>query len=183
MDIRRLVSELQVQKIELEMQNEELGQVHKETEAVLEKYIDLYDFSPLGNFILDPTGSICQVNLSGARLLGLNRASLVGARFSFVVAESDLPLFNKFLEKVFRTQELESCELALRQEPPPAFAPEVTAELPLPAGSFAGESGQRIVGIEAIAAKDRQTCRIAVVDISDLKKSEEQCKKSSSLDR
>src|SRR4030042_1805786 len=47
-DLRRLLQELQVHQIELEMQNEELQQAHMEIEAGVGKYTDLYEFSPRG---------------------------------------------------------------------------------------------------------------------------------------
>lgn len=77
----RLLHELQVHQIELEMQNAELRQARDELEMVLGKYTDLYDFAPVGYFTLDRNGAIRAVNLSGASLLGVERAKLLGQRF------------------------------------------------------------------------------------------------------
>ena len=55
-ETQRLVHELQVHQIELEMQNEELQQARAEVEAVLGQYTDLYDFAPVGYFTLDRDG-------------------------------------------------------------------------------------------------------------------------------
>ena len=45
----RLLHELQVHQIELEMQNEELRQARVEAETALQRYTDLYDFAPAGS--------------------------------------------------------------------------------------------------------------------------------------
>ena len=62
--MQRLVQELQIHQIELEIQNEQLEQARAETEAALERYTDLYDFAPLGYFTLDRDGTIRQANLT-----------------------------------------------------------------------------------------------------------------------
>ena len=68
--VQRLVHELEVHQIELEMQNAEIRHARDEAESALEKYTDLYDFAPVGYFTLDHEGIIRSVNLTGASLLG-----------------------------------------------------------------------------------------------------------------
>ena len=67
-DLHRLVHELQVHQIELEMQNEELRRSRAEVEAWLERYTELYDFAPVGYLTLGRDGAIRQVNLAGAKI-------------------------------------------------------------------------------------------------------------------
>ena len=71
-DSRRLLHELQVHQIELEMQNAELRQARDELEVALENYTDLYDFAPSGYFTFAANGVILRANLTGATL-GRNR--------------------------------------------------------------------------------------------------------------
>jgi ATP-dependent protease HslVU (ClpYQ) peptidase subunit len=52
-DALKLLHELQVHQIELEMQNEELMKAYEKTEKALKKYTMLYDLSPMGYFILE----------------------------------------------------------------------------------------------------------------------------------
>ena len=70
-DTLELVHELQVQKVELQQQNEELARVGAELAAALEKYTKLYDFAPVGYLTLSTDGTITRANLTAARLLSL----------------------------------------------------------------------------------------------------------------
>ncbi len=72
-DTHRLLQELQIHQIELELQNEHLKQAKDEVGASLEKFADLYDFSPSDYFTLAADGTIQLVNLTGATLLGIER--------------------------------------------------------------------------------------------------------------
>ncbi len=112
-DLRRVQHELLVHQIELEMQNEELRNARAELEASLERYTDLYEFSPLGYFTLTPDGVILQVNLTGAKLLGMPRANLVGKRFGILVAKANQPTFHDFLSKIFAQGKTQRSKLEL----------------------------------------------------------------------
>ena len=75
-DLHKLIHELGVHQIELEMQNEELVRANEEAEAarkqaidVKEKYIELYDFAPTGYFTLSKEDSILDINFSATRIL------------------------------------------------------------------------------------------------------------------
>jgi PAS domain S-box-containing protein len=154
-DAQRLVHELQVHQVELEMQNEELVHARAELECALKKYTDLYDFAPVGYVTLDRDGAIRQVNLTGARLLGLERARLQGQHFGLFVAEADGPVFNAFLETVFTSRAKEVCEVTLRKE---------------------GKDSLNVL-ITATVWQDEQECRAIVADITERKQAHEQLRK------
>ena len=80
---QRLVHDLQVHQLELEMQNRELRDSQTELELTRDRYADLYDFAPLAYVTLDAKGRILAINLSGADLLGKPRTELVQLPFSF----------------------------------------------------------------------------------------------------
>ncbi len=101
-EMQRLVQELQIHQIELEMQNEELKQARDEAEAERERYLDLYDFAPVGYFTLDRDGVIRQVNLTGARLLGLERSRLLNRRFGHFVSQADRRRLRRLPEEGLR---------------------------------------------------------------------------------
>jgi PAS domain-containing protein len=99
-DAQRLLHELQVHQVELEMQNVELLEARDKTEALLEKYTDLYDFAPVGYFSLDEQGVILEVNLTGAALLHVERSLLIHRRLQQFVAPTSRLVFLAFLERV-----------------------------------------------------------------------------------
>jgi PAS domain-containing protein len=80
-DAKKLLHELQVHQIELEMQNEELRQANATAEEALRRYTMLYDFAPMGYFILDSDAGITDLNFTGAELLGEKRFSLINSNF------------------------------------------------------------------------------------------------------
>jgi len=151
-DTQRLVHELEVHQIELEMQNEELVQSHAQAEAGLRRYTDLYDFAPISYFTLVRDGTIQQVNLAGANLLGVERGALIKRRFGVFVSTRSLTTFNAFLDDVFTNGSKETCEVTLQKD----------------------GSAPRLVQIEAIT-KDRQceVCHAMVIDITERKTAED----------
>ncbi|HZK62149.1 MAG TPA: PAS domain S-box protein [Anaerovoracaceae bacterium] len=112
-DVQSLVHELQVHQIELEMQNEELRRAQSELEDALNRYSDLYDFAPLGYFTFDKNGSILDVNLTGAKKLGIERGNLVNKPFSLYIAPDFKDVFYLHLREVFNAQTQGACELRL----------------------------------------------------------------------
>jgi len=119
-EMHKLLHELQVHQIELEIQNEELVRTRCDVEAGLERYSELYEFAPVGYFTLDNNGTIRQVNLTGTTLLGTDRSLLVARRFQDFIAAGSRSVFNEFLRTVFEMPEnkIRSVELTLECDPP-----------------------------------------------------------------
>lgn len=112
-ETRRLVHELQVHQIELEMQNEDLERTRDELEQAVALYTDLYDYAPVGYLTLDAAGVIRRANLAAARLLGFDRSLLVDRRFSTFVRRADQPAVELMLRRVHETGAPGSAETAL----------------------------------------------------------------------
>ncbi len=163
-DTQRLLHELQVHQIELEMQNAELQGARDQMEALLEKYTDLYDFAPVGYFSMDEQGLILEVNLTGAALLGVERSRLINRRLQRFVAPTSRPIFLAFLEKVFAGPGKQVCEASLLNEDGTPFWADFQA------ASAASLSGAR------------KWCRVAVSDITALKRAEEAQRRMEALD-
>jgi PAS domain S-box-containing protein len=160
-DTQRLLHELEVHQIELEMQNEQMLQQQKEMEATLSQYADLFAFAPMGYFVLTHDGTIRSANITGTKLLGENLSDLIKRRFAVFIAPDSRPLFSAFLEKVFTSAKRESCEIALQKN----------GAAPLWAR------------IDAIANDDLETCRVAVLDLSERKQAEDELRMNEELYR
>jgi len=149
-DSGRLLHELQVHQIELELQNEDLQRARAELETLLMKYTALYDFAPTGYFTLDREETIRGLNLAGATLLGIDRSKLVGRRFGHFVAAEKRPAFAAFLSRAFASGTKEVCETSLQPK---------------------GDS-PRWVWTEACGGVSGQECGLAVMDITERKQAE-----------
>jgi PAS domain-containing protein len=130
------------------MQNEELRQANEIAEEALRKYTLLYDFAPMGYFTLDSDGSICELNFTGAEMLGDKRFGLINSNFKLFVSEGSKPVFNKFFKNVYTSDTKVSCELML------------------------GYNGKQLcmVYVEGVVLGDDRNCLLSVVDISGFKK-------------
>jgi signal transduction histidine kinase len=147
----KLIQELEVHKIELEMQNEELQQAKEAERLTAEKYIHLYDFAPLGYFTLSNKGVIVELNLEGSKLLGKERLYISKNKFVSFVSDNTKPAFNLFFDNIFKNKEPETCELQLgARENLPCF-----------------------VHLQGIISEDNQNCLVTVTDITTIKLAEE----------
>ena len=148
MNPRQAVQEYQQ---ELETKIEELRRSQLELEASRNKYAFLYDFAPVGYFTFDREGGIRSVNLTGARLLGLEPAALAERPFEGFVADEDRFLFGQFITKVFASHVKETCRLRLAQ----------------------GHPQPQAVRIEALVTQDGDECLAVLVDITEKKRAEQ----------
>lgn len=113
-DMHRLVHELEVYQVELEMQNDELIQSMNEARIAVEQLTDLYDFAATIYFSLSSKGEILKINFSGAKVLGKVRSQLINAVFGVFITEDSRDAFNNFLENAFATRMKQSCEICLQ---------------------------------------------------------------------
>jgi PAS domain S-box-containing protein len=149
-DTRRLLHQLQVHQIELEMQNEELRESRAQTEALLARYTDLFDFAPASLFTVEKNGLISEINLAGASLLGLERAQMMGRRFASFVATAERPTFSALLIQVFASRNPQACELTI----------ETADRVPV------------YVTLEASLSPDATQCRLVLLDITTQKQAQ-----------
>ena len=113
-DTQRLIQELEVHQIELEMQNRELMVTRSAIEETLRQYQELYDFAPAGYFSLSHIGTILKTNLTGAKMLGTERKQLEKQRFGIFVAAASRETFATFLDDVFlKNSGPQTCEVEL----------------------------------------------------------------------
>jgi len=126
------------------MQNAELHRARNELEAALARYTDLYDFAPVGYFTLTPKGVVQMVNLTGARLVGIERSRLLGLSFASLLSAQDRAGFESFLKATFADSVKQTGEFELASKRRPA----------------------RTVSVEAQVMRDGMECRAVVVDVT-----------------
>jgi PAS domain S-box-containing protein len=112
-DLQRLVHELEVQQVELELQNEELRETRVDLESALARYTEIFDFAPIGYTTISLDSTLHEVNHAAAKLFGSSRSHLLRRRFDSFVVPSDRPRFSELLRQVVESEARESCELRL----------------------------------------------------------------------
>ena len=154
-ELEKLVHELRVHQIELEMQNEELRTAQDLLAESRNRYCDLYDFAPVGYLTLDRHGLILEINLTGAALLATDRPPMIGKPFQNFLVEEYADAFFLHKRQAFETRTRQRCEIKLRRSDGTTFDAQ----------------------LESLAAGDRDgqftRCRTIVFDITERKRAEE----------
>jgi hypothetical protein len=143
-DVRKLLHELQVHQIELEMQNDELHLAYETAGIALKKYTMLFDLSPMGYLTLESDCTICELNFTAAEMLGERRFSMAGRNFILFISEESKLVFNSFIRRVFNNHTKESCNVIM--------------------GKDYGHSIP--VYMEGVITGDDDRCLLSVVDVS-----------------
>ena len=112
-DVRKLAHELQVHQIELEIQNEELRKTQIEIEESRSQYSHLYDFAPVGYFTISDKGIILKANLTGAKMLCVERSFLIGKPLSRFIMKEDADKYYLERNRVCKTGDRGKCELRM----------------------------------------------------------------------
>lgn len=139
--------QLEVHKIELGMQVEELRNAKTLAEQLSDKYQYLFDFGPSAYFTLSKEGDISEINLYGANMLGIVRAKLIDSRFGLFVTDDSKPVYNQFLHDVLERKIHTSCEVKL----------------------FTGNHETIQVYLSGISIDKEEKCLIHGIDLSHLK--------------
>lgn len=109
----KLIHELDVYTLELEMRNEALKKSRAEGRTALQRYTELYDFAPVGYLTLESTGRVVEINLTGAALLGVERSCIID---SFVASYlTDQQAFRKYLRQAFQSGDNVIAELGVKR--------------------------------------------------------------------
>jgi PAS domain S-box-containing protein len=154
-ETRRLIHELRVHQIELELQNEELRCTQTELDASRARYKDLYEFAPVGYCTISEKGLILQANLTAATLLNVARGTLVKQPISQFILKKDQDIYYLHRKQLFETGTPQVCELRmLRADNPPFWAQ-------MQASATVDENGAPVA------------CRVMLSDITDRKQMED----------
>ncbi len=146
-EMLKLIHELEVHQVELEMQNKELRRTRLIADAAISRYTELYDFAPSGYFSLSEEGNMLELNLTAAVMLGKDRSKLINSRFAVHVSPETCPVFNLFLEKAFQNTVKQTCEIVMLKD----------GEMPMD------------VLLTGIVSENGEHCNVTVVDITESK--------------
>jgi PAS domain S-box-containing protein len=153
-DVPKLVHELQVHQVELEMQNDELRRTQLGLEEASDRYLDLYDFAASALLTLSERGDVLEANLAAAALLGLERRKLLEQKFSCFIPADAQNTFHLYCQQVLHSGIKQIRELTLKS----ATGRRLTV---------------RLEGIAAQGPKTHQTqCRLSLNDITASKEAE-----------
>jgi len=141
-EVFRLINEMELYRIELEMQNEELVQAKSDAQRIADNYIELYDFASSGYVTLNRAGTIDNLNLTLAKMLGKERLNLLNKPFVHYVSNDTKAIFWKFLDNSFETGKKSNCEIVLSTETLENFK----------------------VHIEGTLSEDKGKCHITITD-------------------
>jgi PAS domain S-box-containing protein len=152
----KLMNDLEVHQVILELKNEELKLAKRQVESQESQYVEFFDFTPTGYFMLSRTGIITGINHLGAKMVGREHSQLKNKRFINFVSHQAKPVFSHFLANMFNNRTPEICELTL------------TAESGLP----------NIVQLAGIVTESGEECLVTAIDITHRKHAEEALEKS-----
>jgi PAS domain S-box-containing protein len=110
-DALKLLHELQVHQVELAMQHEQLEQSRAEVAESLERYVERFEFAPVGYFTVEPDGGIVEGNLAAADLFEVDRAALPGRSLESLVAADSRAALRAVLDGLRNDGSSETCEV------------------------------------------------------------------------
>lgn len=110
-DIEKLVEELNIRQIELEMQNLELQTSFDKLNSEKRKYQDLYHNAPVAYFTINTSGNIYDLNKAAANMLKRPvQAFYKTSIFPYLEGNSKIK-FTKFFKEVFKSGRIENCDI------------------------------------------------------------------------
>lgn len=151
--VELLLHELQVRQIELEMQNEELLRAHIALEESRDRYLDLFEFAPVGYLTLTAQGLITEANFSAATLLGVERKKLLQNPFSRYMSAKNADRYHLYLSKLSTDDAPQSFDIEIK------LADGIMRHVHMNALAVNTENGELIV-------------RVTLTDISQIKHAE-----------
>ena len=158
-ETHRMLHELRVHQIELEMQNDELRKAQESLDLSHARYLDLYDFAPVSYLTLSKQGLILEANLTASTMLGMTRDNLVRYPITQFILKEDQDIYYLFRNRLFETSEPQECELRIVKKD------EATFWARLEATTVEGPDGM-------------PTCRVVLSDITERKQVENRIKES-----
>ena len=112
-ETRKILHELRVHQIELEMQNEELLRAQSELEVSRTRYFELYDLAPVGYCTISEKGLILESNLTAAKLLDITRDALTRQPISRFIHKEDQDIYYYLQKQLVEESVSRECDLRM----------------------------------------------------------------------
>ena len=151
-DHLKLIHELQVHQVELEMQAEELRETLADVDTLRKKYQDLFNFAPVGYLTLSRQGTISEANSCAGKLLDQQPIALVGRKLRELVKEESVASVDGFIAAAGESED-------------DIFAREIALFSPGPLPRFVNMQAHSI----AYGTGGARKIRLAMMDVSELK--------------
>ena len=146
----KLIHELQIHQIELELSHKELKIQRHGADLISEKYTELYDFAPSAYFTISEYGKILELNFAGGKMLGMDRNLIKGKMIGNFVVRSSKNDFVNFIQRIFKSHIPEFCEVTIQ--------------------SYSHKNYD--VYLSGVAKSSKEQCFIIAIDISERRKLE-----------
>lgn len=157
-ETHKLLHELQVHQIELEMQNDELNLVALQLETERSRFLSLFEMAPVGYIVLNRKGNIVDINKAGSGLFGFRKELLLHKSMAGFVFADDVHRFNIFFKRINTENREKDCQVRMFRSGEPVFYAEIN-------------------GI-CIEKANRENCYITISDISEKKNAELELEKA-----
>ncbi|HEY8094774.1 MAG TPA: EAL domain-containing protein [Methylobacter sp.] len=117
-ELQKATYKLQEHQVELEMRNKELHRTHSALQESHIRFVELFDFAPIGYLTITDQGLIAEINLTGAKLLGIDRRKLQQRHIgSFLfLAPDEYDHWQQLIQCTLENNNKQSCELAIRRD-------------------------------------------------------------------
>jgi len=147
-DALKLIHELQVHQIELELQISELLLANKEDKDFADQYTELYDFSKAGYFSFSAEGKLVDLDNPTSKEFSNNTLVLKNKHFVFFVSKDVKPAFDKFYQETFESlaEEIFDVSVLTNQKVP------------------------RYTQLNCIKTENGERCLVTIIDITGFKK-------------
>jgi PAS domain S-box-containing protein len=113
-EVSKLLNDLHVYQLELEMQNDELKASSQLLDEERAKFEGLYDLAPVGYYILNNLGIIEETNQNGTDLLKASKKGIIGRRFQSFISPQSWDHFYSFLHQMQNGDGKKSAEIQLQ---------------------------------------------------------------------
>ena len=113
-DFEKLLEEYNINKIELELQQEELIKSNQLLESQNEKLDDFFEYAPIPYLIINQEGKIEHLNQTACQLLLQSRQALLGQSFTQFIDPDSQDRFYLHWQKLIETKQPQSVEVRIR---------------------------------------------------------------------